>query len=49
MLKKAISITLQLKQVILNLDLEIMYPLSFRQMKSRVTQVKDSENCLDSK
>lgn len=47
--KKAISITLQLKQVTLNLDLEIMYPLSFRQTKSRFTQVKDSVNCLDSK
>lgn len=49
MLKKATSITLQLKQVTLNLDLEIMYPLSFQQTKSRFTQVKDSVNCLDSK
>ena len=48
-LKKAISITHQLKQMTLNLNLEIMYPLSFRQMKSRFTQVKDSVNCLDSK
>ena len=31
------------------LDLEIMYPLSFLQMKNRFTQVKDSVNCLDSK
>lgn len=48
-IKRAILITLQLKQVTLNLNLEIMYPISFRQMKSRFTQVKDSANCLDSK